>query len=137
VPIFVGGRARRSLRRAARFGDGWVGWLHSPQGFAAVRSELQAERASIQATGAFWYGMQIPVLVEERGLPSTDADPVLLEPTQRYAITGSAARVVEGLRNYWEAGATRFKLAILDGEEHVEQVQLLAKEVLPVMRQWS
>ena len=44
VPLFFGGRREAALRRAAALGAGWVGWLHSPRGFGAVRSALRGMR---------------------------------------------------------------------------------------------
>ena len=45
-PIIVGGESERALRRAARFGDGWIGVEHTPESAAkqvARLSELRVE----------------------------------------------------------------------------------------------
>lgn len=40
IPIWVGGRAPRALKRAAMLGDGWVSPTGSPEEFSALRTEL-------------------------------------------------------------------------------------------------
>jgi alkanesulfonate monooxygenase SsuD/methylene tetrahydromethanopterin reductase-like flavin-dependent oxidoreductase (luciferase family) len=45
VPLFFGGRRPAALRRAAHYGDGWIGWLHSASGFGAVREVLPELRS--------------------------------------------------------------------------------------------
>lgn len=41
VPLIVGGETGLALRRAARFGDGWIGMKHSPEEAAAFASRLR------------------------------------------------------------------------------------------------
>ncbi|HZP28703.1 MAG TPA: LLM class flavin-dependent oxidoreductase, partial [Acidimicrobiia bacterium] len=43
VPLVVGGRSDAAVRRAARFGDGWLGIWVSPLRFAAVRDQIAGE----------------------------------------------------------------------------------------------
>jgi probable F420-dependent oxidoreductase len=46
VPIYVGGITKPALRRAARYGDGWLGIIHSMdeiKGFVAELNELRRE----------------------------------------------------------------------------------------------
>ena len=133
VPLFFGGRRPAALRRAAEHGDGWVGWLHSPRGFGAVRDAVAQQRAELARCGPFWYGIQVPVLFpgaaerEEVTLP---------RDSQRYAVRGSAAEVATRLREYWDAGADRFKLNIFDTPPGLDQLDLFGREVLPELRSW-
>jgi len=44
VPIYVGGTTRPALRRAARFGDGWISVIHAMDEVAGVIAELDELR---------------------------------------------------------------------------------------------
>ena len=45
IPIIIGGRSDAAIRRAGRFGDGWLGIWNSPGRFAAA-AEMAAEEAA-------------------------------------------------------------------------------------------
>src|SRR2546427_8179217 len=67
VPFLLAGRRPAALARAARLGDGWVGYLISPDGFARARETLIAERQRLgvdQAT--FLHSMLVPVRMDGR-----------------------------------------------------------------------
>jgi len=133
VPLFFGGRRPAALRRAAEHGEGWIGWLHSPAGFHAVREALAGQRAELGRTDAFWSGIQVPVLFS--GTPSP-AEVTLPRDSGRYAVTGRPAEVIARLREYWEAGADRFKLHVFDAPPGLDQLETLGREVLPELRSW-
>ena len=133
VPLFFGGRRQAALRRAAGHGDGWVGWLHSPGGFAAVREALREQRADLGRSGPFWYGIQVPVVFR---LPGKRPEVTLPRDSEQYAVTGSPADVAGRLREYWDAGADRFKLNIFDAPPGLDQLETLGREVLPELRSW-
>ncbi len=42
VPIVVGGRSDAALRRAARYGDGWLGVFVTPERWVAARAQVEA-----------------------------------------------------------------------------------------------
>jgi alkanesulfonate monooxygenase SsuD/methylene tetrahydromethanopterin reductase-like flavin-dependent oxidoreductase (luciferase family) len=133
VPLFFGGRRPPALRRAAEYGDGWIGWLHSPAGFTAVREAVRQQRADLGRSGLFWYGIQVPVLFARTGQRSDVPTP---RDSERYAVTGSPGDVVRRLHEYWSAGADRFKLNIVDTAPGLDQLEILGREVLPELRSW-
>jgi hypothetical protein len=51
-------------------------------------------------------------------------------------VTGSPGDVVSRLREYWDAGANRFKLSIVDTAPGLDQLEVLGREVLPELRSW-
>jgi len=133
VPLFFGGRRPAALRRAAEYGDGWIGWLHSPSGFKAVRAAVREQRAGFGRSGPFWCGIQVPVLFSP---PGKRPEVTLPRDSERYTVTGSPDVVVSRLREYWDAGADRFKLNIFDIAPGLDQLELLGREVLPELRSW-
>ena len=44
VPIYVGGTSKHALRRAARYGDGWIGMYHSVEELEVICEEFRRER---------------------------------------------------------------------------------------------
>ncbi len=44
IPIYVGGTSKPALRRAARYGDGWIGIIHPMQEIKELAAELNALR---------------------------------------------------------------------------------------------
>jgi alkanesulfonate monooxygenase SsuD/methylene tetrahydromethanopterin reductase-like flavin-dependent oxidoreductase (luciferase family) len=134
VPLFFGGRRPAALRRAAEHGEGWVGWLHSPSGFRAVREAVAELRSELGRREPFWYGIQVPVLFTGA---AERAEVTLPRDSEKYAVIGSPQEVTGRLREYWDAGADRFKLNIFDTPPGLDQLELLGREVLPELRSWQ
>jgi alkanesulfonate monooxygenase SsuD/methylene tetrahydromethanopterin reductase-like flavin-dependent oxidoreductase (luciferase family) len=44
IPIYVGGTSKPALRRAARYGDGWIGIIHPMEEIKGIVAELNALR---------------------------------------------------------------------------------------------
>lgn len=148
VPFLLAGWKEVSLRRAAAHGDGWIGYLLKPGSFTRRRDFLLRCRAELGRAGEpFATGMLIPVHI--RGGPAGAAAdaaaaawgeltraPARL-PEHLFA-AGEPAQVAEHLHRYWKAGCAEFMLAPADhGAGYLDQVDLLATEVLPLLRQFS
>ena len=107
VPLWIGGRTRRSLRRAVELGDGWV-----PFGIGAV--ELQAMLEQARSTEA-WAARERPIeVILRNGRP---ADPV--------GDPESARRTLDRLRGY---GATGVQLSFVHRslDHYLEQLEAMA-----------
>lgn len=102
-PIYIGGRAPHALRRAAKFGDGWLPMGMSPEQLPKAR----ADYAEICAAA----GKPVGEIVVIGGLPLGD--------------TGAAA---QRLSDFREAGAVRFVLGAryADSGEYQQQLDALA-----------
>jgi alkanesulfonate monooxygenase SsuD/methylene tetrahydromethanopterin reductase-like flavin-dependent oxidoreductase (luciferase family) len=96
-----------------------------------VREAVRQQRADLGRSGPFWYGIQVPVLFSRAG---QRCDVMMPRDSERYAITGSTADVVSRLREYWRAGADRFKVNIVDTAPGLDQLEVLGREVLPELR---
>src|SRR6185503_2389723 len=62
-PIWVGGNSRAAVRRAARYGDGWVPWELTPTDFASAAT--YAKRVRAEAGGPDDLTLVAPLTVSE------------------------------------------------------------------------
>jgi alkanesulfonate monooxygenase SsuD/methylene tetrahydromethanopterin reductase-like flavin-dependent oxidoreductase (luciferase family) len=121
IPLLVGGRSDAAVRRAGRFGDGWLGTWCSPRRFAQA-IDLCGETASSSGRHVVdwrhklqpWVGLgrtreeartHVATAMEHfYGLP--------FESFEKYTPYGTAEDVAEGLRPYVEAGVHEFDLSL-------------------------
>jgi alkanesulfonate monooxygenase SsuD/methylene tetrahydromethanopterin reductase-like flavin-dependent oxidoreductase (luciferase family) len=148
VPFLLAGWKEVSLRRAATYGDGWIGYLLKPDSFARRRDFLLNARAELgRVDQPFPTGMLIPVHVapgpaEQATATASAAWSELTKasaplPGHLFA-AGEPERIAEHLHRYWQAGCTEFMLGPADqGAGYLDQVELLATEVLPLLRKFD
>jgi alkanesulfonate monooxygenase SsuD/methylene tetrahydromethanopterin reductase-like flavin-dependent oxidoreductase (luciferase family) len=119
IALIVGGRSDAAIRRAGRFGDGWLGIWNSPRRFAAA-VELSAEEAA-RAGRAYpprrhamqvWCGLAGSKQAARASLaPAMESFYQLpFESFERYCPYGTPADVAEFLAPYAAAGCTEFNL---------------------------
>jgi alkanesulfonate monooxygenase SsuD/methylene tetrahydromethanopterin reductase-like flavin-dependent oxidoreductase (luciferase family) len=119
IPIIVGGRSDAAIRRAGRFGDGWLGIWNSPRRFAAA-VELAAEEAARagrpdpprQHAMQVWCGLaDSKEAARARLAPAMEAFYQLpFDRFEKYCPYGTADDVAEFLAPYVAAGCTTFNL---------------------------
>jgi alkanesulfonate monooxygenase SsuD/methylene tetrahydromethanopterin reductase-like flavin-dependent oxidoreductase (luciferase family) len=112
-PLWVGGTSLPALRRAVRFGDGWLSGLQTPSEFAASRQRLfelfdEAGRprplTGIGLHAAIGTGSDRDLAeVTARTMHSMYGLPA--DRTREVAIAGNPAQVASQLAPYVEAGA--------------------------------
>ncbi len=118
-PILVGGRAEAALVRAGRLGDGWLGYLASPERFARDWATVRAAAlAAGRDADAISPGLVLPLHVEEDGerarrhvqehLSRRYGRPFEPHHAERYAVAGSPDECRARLAAYVEAGVRRF-----------------------------
>lgn len=117
IPIIVGGRSDRALRRAARFGDGWLGFACSPERFSLATKLVRDAADLIGRDAGFEFGLSVWCGVSE----GADAQAGLAGELEslykipydrfsRYCPVGSPAEIAAELAPYIEAGCTRLCL---------------------------
>ena len=119
IPLIIGGRSDAAVRRAGRFGDGWLGIWVSPRRFSSVVEQVaeHAGRAG-RDSGSFehainvWCGFgatraaaRAPLAA---GMQSFYQMP--FEPFERYSPYGNPQDVAEFLHPYVEAGCSVFNV---------------------------
>ncbi|MFG1687028.1 LLM class flavin-dependent oxidoreductase [Nonomuraea sp. NPDC049269] len=130
IPMVIGARAGRALRRAARVGDGWVcsAWADI-DGFVAQRAVVDAER---QASGCdateFRYIKRCYVAIEQRAHDVESwfhAASGSEAPGGGILLRGSADAVEVQLRRLKDAGADELILQFVGIDER-RQMEVLA-----------
>jgi alkanesulfonate monooxygenase SsuD/methylene tetrahydromethanopterin reductase-like flavin-dependent oxidoreductase (luciferase family) len=119
VPIIVGGRSDAAVRRAGKFGDGWLGIWASPRRFAQAVELAAAEAAGAgRADPPRRHGMQVWCgLASSRAQARACLAPAMeamyqlpFERFERYCPYGTPEDVAAFLAPYVAAGCTEFNL---------------------------
>ena len=119
IPIVVGGRSDAAVRRAGRFGDGWLGIWVSPRRFGSVVAQIaeyaaDADRDSSGFRHAInvWCGFGVD-RDAARGSLSAEMQSFYqmpFEPFERYSPYGTPEQVADFLYPYVEAGCSEFNV---------------------------
>ncbi len=146
LPIWVSGRKDAAMRRAARYGDGWMPYMYTPEMLAdslvKIRDwTLEAGRSAdavkpslfaftcCHEDGVRAWAMAIEKLSAQY---AQDFSPI----AGRYVIAGTPDECEARLRAYVDAGARTFFLSSACPPDYCDDNEaLLAKEVLPAFRQ--
>jgi alkanesulfonate monooxygenase SsuD/methylene tetrahydromethanopterin reductase-like flavin-dependent oxidoreductase (luciferase family) len=119
VPILVGGRSEAAVRRAARYGDGWLGIWISPRRFADVVAQVGALAAEAgRSPGSWRHELQVwcgfGTTVERATPPLAQAMEAMyaapFSAFARYCPAGTPDDVAGFLRPYVDAGCRSFNL---------------------------
>ncbi len=134
-PLWVGGRSHAAVRRAAAYGDAWIGIWVSAKRF---REEAGAIAAAAQAAGRPQGSVSLALQVwgsladsRERARAQVAA---IMEPSynlslsafERYLFLGREEDWAESIREYAAAGVTRFNF-VLCGPDFGEQLERAAR----------
>jgi alkanesulfonate monooxygenase len=145
-PIWIGGYVDAVLKRVARYGDGWLTYFYTPEGFTkswnkivGFARDLGRDPAQIASAN------QLPIYV---GPPAAQADAPMRDwlskewdiaawsdSTPESAIRGTVDECVAALRRHLDAGVQH--LIFIPYKYQADQVELLAKEVIPRLRAGS
>jgi len=139
LPLWIGGVSDAAIKRTARYGTGWIGGIASPDDVAATIAGIRREAALAgRHIDPDHYGASIAYRI---GSPDDDAvrqSPFVkrtgigpgIDVNPLFCI-GSTADLIERLRAYVAAGASKFVLfPLANGERDVNrQTQLVIDEV--------
>jgi probable F420-dependent oxidoreductase len=114
VPVWVGGTSEAALRRAARYGDGWIGAFASERKFARLAGEVHAMRAAAgRAAGDFTLGLVVFINVDDTVASARETAARYVERVyrlpgdsvvERFGVTGPVEACADRLQAYLEAG---------------------------------
>ncbi|MCY4450771.1 MAG: LLM class flavin-dependent oxidoreductase [Immundisolibacterales bacterium] len=144
-PIWVAGRRDVAMRRAARYGDGWLPYMYTPEQLAASIAKIRGfgEDAGRDLDG-FRFGLYIFTAVHEDGDRAREMAISRLSRQYaqdfsglvgKYALAGTPEEVRGRLGEYIDAGASLVMLSSACPDEHIdENIRLVAEEVIPAFR---
>ncbi len=141
-PIWVGGRAAGSLRRAGQLGDGWLGFVVAPDRYAGSLETVRTHAAQAgRNPDQLVPGIQVWCAFDDdpraaRAIISPAIETMYRTPFarfERYCIYGDAAAWHTGLQAYVAAGARHVNLVFAGGDV-ITQIALVAEQVLPAFR---
>jgi alkanesulfonate monooxygenase SsuD/methylene tetrahydromethanopterin reductase-like flavin-dependent oxidoreductase (luciferase family) len=142
-PLFVSGRKEPAMRRAARFGDGWMPYLLSPNAFARSVETVTAEAEAVgrDVTGFEWMLYCYCSVRADGDQARRDVRNFLGsaygdkpdEMLGKIAPAGTPEEVAARLQQYIDAGARNIIIAPAAQENTLEVVTLAAQEVLPCL----
>ncbi len=145
-PIWISGRSRAAMRRAARFGDGWLPYMYTPERLAASLETIAAMagdlgRAPPRAGQFIFFAVH-----EDRGRAvemaaerlSRQYNQDFSQLVHRYALAGTPDDCVARLREYVDAGARTIILnSACPGGYADANEALMAQEVVPAIREYA
>lgn len=141
-PLWVGGRIRRAVRRAALYGTGWFAGMHFTyenivKQVAAYREELAAlGKESARLTVAVNRLLVLaPSEAEAVAAGGPAIDPPDPNATVSHQLVGTPDAVAASIRTYTEAGVTNMQLRVFPAgvsfEHAVRTMTLFREAVLP------
>ena len=145
-PIWISGRTDAAMRRAARYGDGWLPYMYTPERLAESIDKIRgfAEDSERDLTD-FTPGLYIFTAVHEDSKTAVDMATTRLgrqyaqdftKLVSKYALAGTPDEVSTRLGEYVDAGARFVILSAACPDEYVEEnVTLIAESVMPGFRQ--
>jgi alkanesulfonate monooxygenase SsuD/methylene tetrahydromethanopterin reductase-like flavin-dependent oxidoreductase (luciferase family) len=141
-PLLVSGRKPPAMRRAARFGNGWMPYLLSPNAYARSVETINddAARTGRDLSGFEWMLYCYCSIRKDAERARSDVAEFLggsytrgasEAKLDRIAPNGTPEQVAARLQEYVDVGVRHFLIAPAARADQLEVVQLAAEEVLP------
>ena len=144
-PIYVSGRSEAAMRRAAKYADGWIPYMYTPEHLAESIEKIKgyAEEEGRDLSD-FTFGLYIFSGVhedKETGIRYA-ADRLSKQYAQdfsqrvhRYALAGDPDTCQARLQEYVDAGASMVFVSSACPEDYLDRnIEMIAKDVIPAFR---
>jgi len=144
-PIYVSGRSEAAMRRAAKYADGWIPYMYTPEHLAdSIAKIKEYGEEEGRDMSDFTFGMYIFSAVNEdkdTGIKYA-AEKLSVQYAQdfsqlvhKYALAGSPDSCQTRLREYVDAGASMVFVSSACPPEYIDRnLEMLAKDVIPAFR---
>jgi probable F420-dependent oxidoreductase len=144
-PIWISGRADAAMDRAAKYADGWLPYMYTPEQLAESVTKIRAAGDAIgRDLSDFRFGLFIFTAVHEENELAIKmaADKLSKQYAQdfsklvhKYALAGDPDTCQARLREYLDAGADFVFVSTACPDDYIDtNLELIAKEVMPAFR---
>ena len=142
--IWISGRSEAAMRRCARYGDGWLPYMYTPERLADSLATIgqfseDEDRSEVVKPGLYLFFAvhedQATGLRMATDRLSVQYNQDFSKLVGKYALAGNPDDCIARLREYIDAGARTIILnSACPGEYVEENERLLAQSVLPALR---
>ena len=146
-PIWVAGRREAAMRRAVRYGDGWLPYLYSPERYRSSVEKINAiaEGEGRDLSGFQWANFQFISIYDTREQAAQVAAQSLgmqyrysgdfLDIVGSYCVLGPVEECISRLQEYVDAGAKHFVFNwACPPEDRARHIETVSKEIIPYFR---
>lgn len=140
-PIWVSGRKDVAMKRAARYGDGWIPYMYTPEQLADSVQKIERYGAEFERDlSGFTHGMYIFTAVHENGDTAVEMaaenlgrqyDQDFSKLVHKYVLAGNPDQCKARLNEYIDAGARFLFLSAACPDDYIGQnLEMIASEVM-------
>ncbi len=144
-PIWVSGRSEAAMRRAARYADGWLPYMYTPEQLADSITKIKAYGEDLgRDMSGFTYGMYIFTAVHEDNDTavhyatdrlSTQYSQDFSKIVHKFALAGDPEKSRARLREYVDAGATMVFVSSACPDDYIDtNLEMIGKTIMPAFR---
>jgi probable F420-dependent oxidoreductase len=147
-PVWVAGRRDAAMRRAVRFGDGWLPYFYSPEryrGSVAKIGEFAAEEKRDLSNFQWAFFPYITLAPTEEQAARTAAESLgkqylyggeFINIVRRYCLLGTPKMCIDRLQEYIDAGARYIVFSVAcPREDRRRHLEVIAKDIVPHFRE--
>ena len=148
VPIWVAGRRDPAMKRAVRYGNGWLPYFYSPERYTdsvhKIKIIAEEESKSLdQFQWGFFPYIAIYPTVEEAAQVAAEAlggrylyGGDFIDIVKNYCILGPPQTCIERLSKYVEAGARHIIFSVAaPREDRARHIETIANEIIPGLKE--
>tara|TARA_B100000029_G_scaffold63966_1_gene57293 strand:- start:1912 stop:2844 length:933 start_codon:yes stop_codon:yes gene_type:complete len=146
-PIWVAGRRDAAMKRAVKYGDGWLPYFYSPERYAdsvhKINNIASHESKSLdQFQWGFFPYISIYPTVEESARVAAEAlggrylyGGDFIDIVKNYCILGPPKTCIERLSQYVEAGARHIIFSVAaPSDDRARHIETIANEIIPGLK---
>jgi len=144
-PIWVSGRSEAAMRRAAKYADGWLPYMYTPEQLADSITKIRAYGEELgRDMSDFTFGVYIFTAMHDDNDTavkyasdrlSTQYSQDFSKLVYKFTLAGDPDRCQARLQEYVDAGATMVFVSAACPDDYIDtNLELIAKSLIPAFR---